>query len=184
MPDRRQYLTVGVKLSVLIALVAGVHVGLQQFGTDGRSARIDSARFDISDLADGHGRMLLWRGIPVLVVRRTEAQLAALQDSAAGEELLDPLSGQSLQPGLAVNPHRSIEPAYLVVMASGTDQGCPIKLAGGDSHEPAYLVDGCRGSRYDLAGRVFRNQFADRNLDVPLYRFEAPGKLVLEALPQ
>jgi ubiquinol-cytochrome c reductase iron-sulfur subunit len=135
---------------------------------------------DLSIIAPGEAWFGEWRGQKIVVLHRNEAQLAAL---APDDALYDPASRLSLQPSEMRNRHRSREPAWFVAIAHGTDLSCPVRFVppeeAGDWH--GGFIDVCRGSRYDLAGRVLNGQPAKRNLAVPPYRIEPPQRLWLGA---
>jgi ubiquinol-cytochrome c reductase iron-sulfur subunit len=121
------------------------------------------------------GEMLrvLWRGRLVFVLRRTEEMLSHLTENA--DNLRDPDSAEvDQQPDYAVNETRSVRPEYLVVEGSCTHLGCapledfdvrPAEGWGGGFFCP------CHGSKFDLAGRVFKGVPAPTNLRVPPHRF-------------
>ncbi|MBI4194217.1 MAG: ubiquinol-cytochrome c reductase iron-sulfur subunit [Betaproteobacteria bacterium] len=132
-----------------------------------------------------------WRGRPVWILRRTEAVLKALQDPAHLSKLVDPDSKvASQQPAYAGNAWRSIEPSYLVVVPICTHLGCiptfrpevaPPDL-GADWHGGLFCP--CHGSRFDLAGRVYRNVPAPTNLVVPPHRYLGETKVRIGEDPE
>ena len=93
------------------------------------------------------------------------------------DQLADPQSRQRQQPPYADNWHRSVKPEYGVLVGICTHLGCipnfgPLP----NSTQPAANWLGgyfcpCHGSKYDLAGRVFRGVPAPYNLPVPPYHF-------------
>ncbi len=93
------------------------------------------------------------------------------------ERLTDAGSEKSSQPAAFVNEFRSASPDLFVAIALGTDLGCSISYLAPESTEfqgkpwAGGFVDSCRKSRYDVAGRVYEAQYADRNLLVPPYSF-------------
>jgi ubiquinol-cytochrome c reductase iron-sulfur subunit len=124
------------------------------------------------------GQMIvtLWRRRPIFVLHRTAAQLQMLQEGRDTALLRDPGSHVLQQPEYARNWHRSIKPAYLVVVGICTHLGClpryepqPGGVLGADW--PGGYFCPCHGSRYDLAARVFTGVPAPYNLPVPPYRF-------------
>lgn len=189
-----------LRLRVLIKVMLSVAAGTVLFvllafffsGEDERP-RVPGLRVDVSNLQPGETERLLWEGRPVLVQRRTPAMIDALQSPAATLDgrLRDPDSRRSDQPESMVNAVRSRDPEWFVAIALGTDQGCPVSVASGDEMAQTdtgseansggvELVDECRGSRYDGAGRVLADQYADRNLAVPDYVLETlDGRLTL-----
>lgn len=124
-----------------------------------------------------------WRGKPVWVLRRTPEMLKQLD--AATPFLLDPQSEASVQPDYAKNPARAKNPEYLVVLGVCTHLGCaPLpKFQPGDLTVSADWPGGfycpCHGSKFDLAGRVFKGVPAPSNLVVPPYQFLADGHILV-----
>jgi len=133
---------------------------------------------DFSKLEPGEQVTVAWRGKPVWVLRRTPENLADLKRTDLRERLRDPDSGvASQQPTYAQNEFRSIKPEYLVVIGICTHLGCvpayrpdrsPADL--GEDWLGGYYCP-CHGSRFDLAGRVFRGVPAPTNLVIPPYQF-------------
>jgi ubiquinol-cytochrome c reductase iron-sulfur subunit len=132
---------------------------------------------DLSLLQPGQQIMVLWRGRPVVIRRRTAGELAALQSPQDAARLADPASRVVQQPDYARNWHRSANPDFLVMVAICTHLGClpGFEAAGSEAIKvenwPGGYFCRCHGSKYDLAGRVFRNVPAPYNLPVPPYRF-------------
>ena len=140
-------------------------------------------KVNISKIEPGQQIVAEWRGQPVFILNRTEEMLQALPKLNA--ELADPSSQASVQPEY-VNPEaRSIKPEILVLVGLCTHLGCspsfrpevaPADLGaqwlGGDFCP-------CHGSRYDLAGRVYKSQPAPLNLPVPPHSYESADVIVL-----
>ena len=129
---------------------------------------------DISDIAPGTQKVVEWRGKPIWIVRRTDAELAELPKFDA--DLADPKSERKAYPTpeYALNPHRSIKPEYFIAIGICTHLGCSPseKFTPGpqpslpDNWGGGYLC-ACHGSTFDLAGRVFKNKPAPDNLEIP-----------------
>jgi len=132
---------------------------------------------DLSPLQAGQQVMVFWRSWPVFVVRRSAQALAALHDPDLLGQLADPASEQLQQPPYAKNPARSIKPEFAVLVGICTHMGCtptfyPLPHASDPVPDwPGGYLCPCHGSRYDLAGRVFKDVPAPYNLPVPPYRF-------------
>ncbi len=180
---RRLRLRVVVKAMLSLAVCAVLFVLFAFFfsGEDERP-RVPGLKVDVSTLNPGQTRRLLWEGRPVLIQRRSTEMIAALQSAevTATQRLRDPDSLDSEQPTAMTNSLRSREPEWFVAIALGTDQGCPVAEASIETDQrvdPAApgFVDECRASLYDGAGRVLRDQYADRNLAVPRYVLERTG---------
>ncbi|HWJ94844.1 MAG TPA: ubiquinol-cytochrome c reductase iron-sulfur subunit [Telluria sp.] len=139
---------------------------------------------DISRIAPGALATVEWRGKPVWVLHRTQPMIAALGNHDA--VLADPQSTTDQQPAYAKNPMRSIRPDFVVLTAICTHLGCvPVFRAEPDAPDlppgwPGGFYCPCHGSMFDLAGRVFRNVPAPRNLEVPPHLFQG-NKLVIGA---
>jgi ubiquinol-cytochrome c reductase iron-sulfur subunit len=118
-----------------------------------------------------------WRGQPVWVINRTKEMLDTLEQITG--ELVDPNSEvASQQPEYAVNQYRSRRPEIAVIVGLCTHLGCSPteKLAPGASDGvgddwPGGFFCACHGSKFDLAGRVYKNVPAPTNLRVPPYKF-------------
>lgn len=138
---------------------------------------------DISAIAPGELKVFEWRGKPVWVIRRTQEMLASLKTAAAN--LTDPASKASKQPDYAENEYRSLKPEVMVVEGVCTHLGCSPQMKpadakaemGGDWAGGFYCP--CHGSKFDLAGRVFRGAPAPTNLTVPPYTFLSEGTLLI-----
>lgn len=138
---------------------------------------------DLSNVPPGRLLTLEWRGKPVWVLHRTPDMLQGLQRNAA--LLADPLSTRSEQPEAARNPWRSLRPEFGVMVAICTHLGCipSFRPEAGTPDLGADWPGGffcpCHGSKFDFAGRVFKNVPAPTNLDVPPHRFEQGGNLLI-----
>jgi len=144
---------------------------------------------DISQLRPGDIMVEEWRGKPVWVVRRTPSMLASLKQ--VEDEVADPVSRKSNQPAYAANPYRSLKEEYLVVVGICTHLGCsPDKrlAAGavsglGDNWQGGFFCP-CHGSKFDLAGRVYKNVPAPTNLDVPPYHYKDANTIIIGIDPR
>src|SRR5687768_11005467 len=140
---------------------------------------------DISRLAPGELAVIEWRGKPVWVIRRTKEMIDSLK--AVAPRLTDPASKSSEQPDYAKNEYRSQKPEIMVMEGVCTHLGCSPQLKPADAKAEmgADWAGGfycpCHGSKFDLAGRVFRGAPAPTNLKVPPYEFMSDATLVIGA---
>jgi ubiquinol-cytochrome c reductase iron-sulfur subunit len=138
---------------------------------------------DISGIAPGEMKVFEWRGKPVWVIRRTQEMLESLKKAAGN--LTDPASKSSQQPEYAKNEYRSLKPEVVVMEGVCTHLGCSpqMKPADAKAEMGAEWAGGfycaCHGSRFDLAGRVFRGAPAPTNLVVPPYTFLSDSTLLI-----
>src|SRR5271163_2597724 len=70
---------------------------------------------DVSKIAPGQQIVVVWRGKPILIVRRTPEALKTLQDPKLVGILADPDSKVLQQPAYAENWHRSVNPEFAVM---------------------------------------------------------------------
>jgi len=135
---------------------------------------------DISKLEPGQQIIVRWRGMPILLVNRTPEMIATLQNKEDVARLADPDSDVNQQPPYAKNWHRSVHPELAVLVGICTHLGClPGYFPKPDPSQPVENWPGgyfcpCHGSKYDLAGRVYKNVPAPDNLPVPPYEFVNP----------
>jgi ubiquinol-cytochrome c reductase iron-sulfur subunit len=138
---------------------------------------------DISAIGPGEMKVFEWRGKPVWVIRRTQEMLESLKKVAGS--LTDPASKSSIQPEYAKNEYRSLKPDVVVMEGVCTHLGCSPQMKpadakaemGGEWEGGFYCA--CHGSKFDLAGRVFRGAPAPTNLVVPPYTFLSDSKLLI-----
>jgi ubiquinol-cytochrome c reductase iron-sulfur subunit len=172
--NRRHFLTV----ATAVTGVAGAGLAAIPFISSLKpSARAQAlgapVEVPIGSMQPGELLRVLWRGRLVFILRRSEEMLSRLGENA--DVLRDPDSAEvDQQPDYAVNDTRSVRPEYLVVEGSCTHLGCapledfdvrPAEGWGGGFFCP------CHGSKFDLAGRVYKGVPAPTNLRVPPHRF-------------
>lgn len=129
-------------------------------------------------LGPGEQMTVEWRGKPVWILHRTEAMLKALEDPGHRANLADPASKVTRQqPAYVRNTFRSIRPEFLVVVPLCTHLGCVPSfrpdVAPGDLGPkwPGGYYCPCHGSKFDFAGRVYRNVPAPANLVIPPHQY-------------
>ena len=145
---------------------------------------------DISKLTPGKLHTEEWRGKPVWILRRTPEMLQSLP--TLDEKLADPASAVAeQQPAYTQNATRSIKPEVLVVVGICTHLGCsPAKKleAGSDAILGEDWSGGffcpCHGSKFDLAGRVYKNVPAPTNLVVPPHSYLSDTRIVIGIDPK
>ena len=181
---RRRFLTTAT--TVIGAVGTGfVAVPFISFMSPSARARAAGApvRADISKLEPGQMIRVEYRGKPVWIVRRTQENLDTLKEM---EPLLaDAVSEISDQPEYAQNAQRSIKPEILVLIGICTHLGCsptyrpdvaPVDL--GPDWQGGFFCP-CHGSKFDIAGRVFKGMPAPTNLPVPRYHFLSDAEILI-----
>jgi len=187
--ERRQFLT--GTAAVLGGLGAGVAAipFVSTFQPSERAKAIGApVEANIDQIEPGQRVTYKWRGKPVWIIRRTEEQLAALEQMR--DILADPDSVSSVQPEFAENNWRSLNQEYLVLVGICTHLGCSpsFRPLVGDAVMGADSVGGfycpCHGSKFDLSGRVYAGVPAPTNMDVPPYKFLNESRILIGELAE
>ena len=138
---------------------------------------------DISGIAPGELKIVEWRGKPVWIMRRTKEQLEAVKK--ADDKVSDPKSDVPLQPDYARNEYRSIKPEIMVLVGICSHLGCSPQSKGaeataemGTDWAGGFLCP-CHGSKFDLAGRVYKGAPAPVNMDVPPHMFLSDSTILI-----
>jgi len=176
-PDRRRFLTTAATVVGGAGMVAAAVPFISTLTPSERARAIGApVEVDIGALKPGELMRVKWQGKPVWILRRTEEGLGALP--GLDGELRDPASDVAQQPVYAKNEHRSVRPEFLIVVGLCTHLGCSpsyVPKEEAQTHDLADWQGGffcpCHGSRFDLAGRVFKGVPAPANLLVPPHEF-------------
>lgn len=136
---------------------------------------------DISALQPKQQLTVSWRGQPIWVIRRTQEMINDLPK--LNNQLRDPSSDEDQQPEYAKNIYRAINPEFFVAIGICTHLGCiPTYRPDIGSISPDWLGGfycPCHGSRYDLAGRVYKGVPAPLNLKIPRYMYQSDHEIVV-----
>ncbi len=139
---------------------------------------------NISKIEPGQLLRVIWRGKPVWVVNRTKQMLADLPANVT--LLADPDSAvEAQQPAYAKNPTRSIKEEMLVLIGICTHLGCSptyrpeVAVADMGANWKGGFFCPCHGSKFDLAGRVYKNVPAPTNLVVPPYFYKSDNVILV-----
>jgi ubiquinol-cytochrome c reductase iron-sulfur subunit len=185
--SKRRFLTIAAYSGV--ATVGAGFAAVPFIASWNPSARAKAAgapvEADFSKLQLGQMMRVEWRGKPVWIVRRTEKNLSDL--AILTDSLSDPTSKINMdgQPSYALNEVRSIKPEYAIMVGICTHLGCSptyrpelapadlgIKWLGG-------FFCPCHGSRFDMAGRVYKNVPAPTNLEVPPHMYLSDTRIII-----
>lgn len=189
--SRRRFLTLAASGMGVIGGAAVVWPFLASLRPSAKAKALGApVSVDLAVVEPGQKISLLWRGNPIWIVRRTPEMLASL-DKVKGElsdpdlKSTDTHSGFVLQPDYAKNATRSIKPEVLVMIGSCTHLGC-IPSFRPEKPAPDIAADWeggffcpCHGSKFDLAGRVYKGSPAPRNLVVPPHRYADDNTILI-----
>ncbi len=181
---RRRFLTVA---TTGVGVVGAGFVATPFVGAWNPSAKAKAAgaavKVNISKIEMGSMIVVEWRGQPIYIVRRSAQMLDSLPNMT--DRVSDPDSLHSIQPADCQNEWRSIKKEFLLLSGICTHLGCAVKNRFdvapedlGKSWLGGFFCP-CHGSKYDLAGRVFKNVPAPTNLTIPPYRYETDTTLVV-----
>lgn len=188
MNSRRRFL---VAATTVVGGVATVGVAtpfmLSMMPSERAKAAGAPVEVDISKVEPGQLLLAEWRGKVVWVLKRTQTMLESLNQLEEEGVLADPDSERDQQPEYAKNHTRSIKPEILVVEGLCTHLGCsPVyrkDIAPEDLGEDwlGGFFCPCHGSKFDLAGRVYKNLPAPTNLVVPPHTYLSDNLLLIGA---
>ena len=184
MTGRRRFLITATSVAGGIASVAwATPFVLSMMPSERAKAAGAPVEVDISKLEPGMLLLVEWRGKVVWILSRTPEMLATL--TTLDGKLSDPKSEREQQPEYAKNLTRSIRPEILVTTGVCTHLGCsPVyrkEIAPADLG-PDWLGGffcPCHGSKFDLAGRVYKNVPAPTNLLVPPHIYLSENVLLI-----
>ncbi len=181
---RRRFLTAATSA---VAAVGAVGIAVPFLGSWNPSAKAKAAgapvKFDAGKMEPGQLVRVEWRGQPVFVIRRTQAQLDGLVENDG--DLKDPESLASKQPTYVDSRNRAVKSEFLVLVGLCTHLGCsPKYIKKLDSAAPDASWNGgffcaCHGSKFDMAGRVYKGVPASENLVVPPYTYETDSLMII-----
>lgn len=164
------------------AVAAGVPFVGSMLPSERAKAAGAPVEVDISKIKPGSMETFEWRGQPVWVINRTDEMTAGL--ASLNDELADPASEVPNQPENCKNENRAIKPNMAVVVGICTHLGCSpspkleIKGDMGDNWAGGFFCP-CHGSKFDLAGRVFKGSPAPTNLVVPPHQYLTETTLLI-----
>ena len=159
--DRRDFLqmTAGAFGAVGAACAAAPLINSLNPAKD--TLALSTTEVDISQIPEGEARTVMWRGKPVFVRHRTQAEI----DEARATDIAD-------LPDKESDEDRVKKEKWLVAVGICTHLGCvPTgqKMTEARGEYGGWFCP-CHGSHYDTPGRI-RKGPAPKNLEVPPYEF-------------
>ena len=173
--SRRKFLLTATSVTGAIGVsAAGIPFVSSMLPSEKAKAAGAAVEVDVAGIKSGELKVSEWRGQPVWILNRSDAMIKKLDNN---KELADPdLKVISQQPKYCQNKTRSIKSNLLVVVGICTHLGCAPspKLSPkgdmGSEWEGGFFCP-CHGSKFDLAGRVFKGSPAPTNLVVPPHKY-------------
>jgi ubiquinol-cytochrome c reductase iron-sulfur subunit len=181
--SRRNLLAATVGLGSLGVIASTVPVIASMAPSEAARAAGAPVEKDLARIAPGRLDTVEFRGRPVWVLHRTDEMLALLGKHQ--NQLADPNSEEPQQPPYAKNATRSIKPQFLIATGICTHLGCIPGYRPEPGAEdlgadwPGGFYCPCHGSRFDLAGRVFKNVPAPINLEIPPHVYLSDTRVLI-----
>ncbi|WP_025048601.1 ubiquinol-cytochrome c reductase iron-sulfur subunit [Sulfitobacter mediterraneus] len=164
---RRDFLYFATAGAGVVATGAALWPLVNQMNPSADVRALAQITVDISGLAPGTQLTVNWRGKPVFIRHRTEAEIG----QARADVVTDLPDSQARNPNLPADALASDEnravvgyEAYLVMIGVCTHLGC-VPLGDGAGDFGGWFCP-CHGSHYDAAGRI-RKGPAPENLYIP-----------------
>ena len=180
-PSRRDFIYIAAGGAAAVGGGLVVWPFIDQMNPAADTLALGSIRVDVSQLLPGSEMTVMWRGAPVFIRHRTEAEieearsveLDVLPDQDARNE------NRGMEDVPAVDANRVLRPEFLIVKGNCTHLGCvptSQETNAGGEYEAWYCP--CHGSHYDKSARIRRGP-APENLPVPEYFFESENVVKL-----
>jgi ubiquinol-cytochrome c reductase iron-sulfur subunit len=171
--SRRHFLTIAASAAGAVGAVGVAIPFLSSLKPSARAQALGApVEVSVGSLEPGEMARVVWRGKVIYVLHRSDEMLERLASNT--DRLRDPDSSESEQPDYTVNQNRSIKPEFLVLEGVCTHLGCAplqdFEVRPAENWNGGFFCP-CHGSKFDLAGRVFKGVPAPTNLRVPPYRF-------------
>jgi ubiquinol-cytochrome c reductase iron-sulfur subunit len=164
-PSRRDFLYVATGAVGVVGVAGVVWPLVDQMNPDKSVLALASIEVDLSSIEVGGGITVKWRGMPVFIRNRTEADIKAME-AVKMADLKDP------EPDSArvKKDHAN----WLIMIGVCTHLGCIPEFNQGEFKDGWFCP--CHGSQYDASGRI-RHGPAPKNLVVPQYEFLSDTKV-------
>ena len=177
--NRRDFLYYATAGAGVVATGAAVWPMVDQMNAAADTRAMSSIYVDISGVEVGTQLVVKWRGKPVFIRRRAEAEIEAARAVNVEELKIDRMSQNANKPEAdASDANRAMDEAgeWLVMIGVCTHLGC-VPIGDGAGDFGGWFCP-CHGSHYDTAGRI-RKGPAPRNLDIPLVQFTDDTTILL-----
>jgi ubiquinol-cytochrome c reductase iron-sulfur subunit len=182
--DRRRFLVTATSVTGAIGITSlSIPFVSSMLPSEKAKAAGVSVQVDVSQVEQGKVLTTEWRGQPVWILNRSDSMIKSLESNP--KKLSDPnLKVSSQQPKYCQNKTRSIKPNMLVIVGICTHLGCSpsprLSPKGdmGENWEGGFFCS-CHGSKFDLAGRVFKGSPAPTNLVVPPHKYLNENTIII-----
>jgi ubiquinol-cytochrome c reductase iron-sulfur subunit len=182
---RRDFLFIATGAVAAVGGALAVWPLISQMNPDASVLALATVDVDLAPIAEGQAITIKWRGNPVFIRHRNQAEIDAAK-AVPMSDLKDPIARNAnvKDDDAASDENRVVggKEAFLVMMGVCTHLGCVPLGNDGDyavvegSAKTGGWFCPCHGSHYDTAGRV-RKGPAPQNLPVPAYAYVTDTKI-------
>ena len=154
--ERRDFLFTVTYTIGAVGVGAAIWPLIDQMNPGSSVKALATTEVDVSSVEVGKTIIVLWRGKPIFIRRRTKEEI---EEASAVDlkDLKDPETDED----------RAKNPEWLVMVGVCTHLGC-VPLGNKGEYNGWFCP--CHGSHYDTSGRV-RKGPAPNNLEIPKYEF-------------
>ena len=159
--SRRDFLYLATATLGAVGAAAAIWPFIDSMNPAADVRALSSTEVDLAPVAEGQRLTVKWRGKPIFIDHRTQAEITAAREVDIND-LPDPAADET----------RVQKPEWLVVIGICTHLGCvPLGQKPTDPRGPwGGWFCPCHGSAYDTSGRI-RKGPAPYNLYLPPYEF-------------
>ncbi len=176
--EKRKFLIATSAVGAVGVAVAAVPFVASMTPSERAKAAGAPVEVDVSKIAPGEMKIDEYRGQPLWIVHLNDEQIAKLGNH--DDQLADPNLEIAQQPDYCKNKDRAINPKYVVMLGSCTHLGCsPAQNFAITADWDGGFVCACHGSKFDLAGRVYKGSPAPTNLVVPKHHYLTETTLLI-----
>ena len=163
-PTRRDFIYIAAGGAAAVGGVLTLWPFIDQMNPAADTLALASIRFDTAPVETGQQVTVMWRGGPVFIRRRTQAEIQEAVNVDVSD-LPDELARNENLPAdsLATDENRRYVDDLLIMKGNCTHLGCDCP---------------CHGSHYDTSGRIRRGP-APENLPVPPLRADEANPAVV-----
>ena len=155
-PHRRDFLFTASYAVGAVGVGAVIWPLVDQMNPSKDVEALSKVEIDLAEIAEGKSKTVMWRGKPLFIKHRTDAEIIEAQKVDI-----------SNLPHPQKDEERVKNPKFLVLIGVCTHLGC---VPASDKGEYRGWFCPCHGSHYDVSGRI-RKGPAPKNMEVPKFEF-------------
>ena len=155
-PNRRDFIFTATAAVGAVGAGAAAWPLIDQMNPSKDVEALAKIEIDLSGLAEGQSKTVLWRGKPLFIKHRSPEEINEAKN-VSFKDLPDPQKDEE----------RALNPKFLILVGVCTHLGC---VPAADKGDFKGWFCPCHGSHYDTSGRI-RKGPAPTNLEIPPYKY-------------